>query len=1332
MNNQFFSYVCLILSLVCVQYATAQQDFYGGYTPAATAAPTAAQTTKASSATVDLTTGAAQYAVPIYTIKQNGISWGVGLQYRYTGLRVLEEPSNIGLGWSLAATGMVSREVRGLPDDHPKGYHGSENIRQTILDPYYYFDANNSPQTNGKKVLKEHDAYRLANGLIDGEPDLFTVSAGRLNFSFKIGRDGTPVLMSHHNVKVSFSWDRIEVIDSEGVTYVFAAKEIFSPIPERELETVHNGNTLHPPIEPHYAYTRSWYLTAIIPKNTTQQITFEYQNHIEKKKEFVPKIYSYKGKQSEFLYNIGTGSFAPYEGGPQVTSNALSSTIDRLQASIPNPNVQQELSPHIDPYIYTHIRLDVDITVPVLQKINFTEGTLHFNTLAVGSGNPHRYTSVALKDFNNKHVHIYDWTTQGNRHLLTQIRMDNEVAYGFEYYHQDDAEGIPDFEYNNEEVSARMDEWGYYKGSKSTTNQITSSASQAASLESTQSGALKTIKYKTGGTTSIEYELNATPLKSSYGGLRVFSVQNCPGANQACTEKRYEYMADKLVSSGREISWEGNPKNKSIFYSQVTQYNVYHEGTTLVKNGKTVYTFHNPDNFRPSAIPEDDEYNLPSRGLVEGGGRMKKVRTYKTDISGVSYKDQLISEQQYEYEMVPAQADAEGNSTDANYPYGIKVRPTTGIKREWQIDQQVVKRMGDFELNNPTIGLFLVEFNDHYVNGTQAAFEAYGADLIARARVNPNTLLWKELEKYTYGVGEMGTGEENAHYKIATYKETNFVPRQKRVISKTYSDMHPDDFSESTQEFAYDTYNQVERQTQTDSKGISKSARYYYPYHTEINNTQLLGSHRIASPVKTETFIGDQKQGTAVVNFNNWQNNYYMPSTIQAAKEGAAMRDQTIYHKYDTKGNPLEVSSGKGPHTVYIWGYNDIYPVAKVGNATYTEIASYVAELKAKSNADTDRTRGYTGKEGALRQAQDALRAALPNALVTTYTYDPLIGITSTTDPRGYTVYHEYDALGRLQLNRDAEGNITNKYYYDYAKTETSQNYAPLEASMTTFPAYGIVNEAQNFAASVQGGSGTYDYTWEFEAPNGTITTIRSLSFPHTFSSVQKGNMTIRFKVTDKVTGNTKSLKRALPVYGAYSVALQYPNPIKVNTSATFNVAIQGGSGNFSYAWTIYGRSSHYSSTKKSFNLTMGFNYYGNNRNLRCIITDRVTGRSFTLNKQYTVNQAVLNQSWTRTFRDVNSSYHNERYRTTASGGSGQYTYAWTSSDGRSTSSRDFSIYMNQCRQSEYIKCTVTDRITGLRRTVNKDFYFFPSRCNNSGGGGGLGDGLPNPGDPQQ
>jgi hypothetical protein len=82
---------------------------------------------------------------------------------------------------------------------------------------------------------------------------------------------------------------------------------------------------------------------------------------------------------------------------------------------------------------------------------------------------------------------------------------------------------------------------------------------------------------------------------------------------------------------------------------------------------------------------------------------------------------------------------------------------------------------------------------------------------------------------------------------------------------------------------------------------------------------------------------------------------------------------------------------------------------------------------------------GYTGSSYSLATgvatgatAFDDIRIYPKDALMTTYTYDPLIGMTSSTDPKNETRYYEYDSLQRLMNIKDKDGNIIKHIDYHY------------------------------------------------------------------------------------------------------------------------------------------------------------------------------------------------------------------------------------------------------------------------------------------------------------
>jgi YD repeat-containing protein len=68
----------------------------------------------------------------------------------------------------------------------------------------------------------------------------------------------------------------------------------------------------------------------------------------------------------------------------------------------------------------------------------------------------------------------------------------------------------------------------------------------------------------------------------------------------------------------------------------------------------------------------------------------------------------------------------------------------------------------------------------------------------------------------------------------------------------------------------------------------------------------------------------------------------------------------------------------------------------------------------------------------------DDMRLHPADAQVTTFTFRPLVGMTSQSDPNNRTVYYEYDGLQRLSAIKDEAGNITKTIQYNYASGSTA------------------------------------------------------------------------------------------------------------------------------------------------------------------------------------------------------------------------------------------------------------------------------------------------------
>jgi hypothetical protein len=65
----------------------------------------------------------------------------------------------------------------------------------------------------------------------------------------------------------------------------------------------------------------------------------------------------------------------------------------------------------------------------------------------------------------------------------------------------------------------------------------------------------------------------------------------------------------------------------------------------------------------------------------------------------------------------------------------------------------------------------------------------------------------------------------------------------------------------------------------------------------------------------------------------------------------------------------------------------------------------------------------------------DELRLYPKNAVMTTYTYRPLIGVSSQCDANNRIVYYQYDNFNRLYLIRDQDRNIIKQVCYNYPRS---------------------------------------------------------------------------------------------------------------------------------------------------------------------------------------------------------------------------------------------------------------------------------------------------------
>ncbi|MFT4094844.1 MAG: DUF5977 domain-containing protein, partial [Niabella sp.] len=139
--------------------------------------------------------------------------------------------------------------------------------------------------------------------------------------------------------------------------------------------------------------------------------------------------------------------------------------------------------------------------------------------------------------------------------------------------------------------------------------------------------------------------------------------------------------------------------------------------------------------------------------------------------------------------------------------------------------------------------------------------------------------------------------------------------------------------------------------------------------------------------------------------------------------------DTVVANKWDDSFvNLLETKITGQPNITYIYGYsNTVYGkllVAKIiGNTGYQSAAALINQSLLDSAAYYN--------DASIRTELNKLRNGLPDTYVETYTYKPLVGMTSSTDARGQVTYFEYDNFSRLAIVKDYQGNVIKKNCYN-------------------------------------------------------------------------------------------------------------------------------------------------------------------------------------------------------------------------------------------------------------------------------------------------------------
>ncbi|QEH41135.1 RHS repeat domain-containing protein [Chitinophaga sp. XS-30] len=486
---------------------------------------------------------------------------------------------------------------------------------------------------------------------------------------------------------------------------------------------------------------------------------------------------------------------------------------------------------------------------------------------------------------------------------------------------------------------------------------------------------IKKITYPTGGSASFEFEKNRF-LGPDYnsifkgGGYRIKKISYTSGIGQDSIIRSYVY--------GQNENGAGHVKyfpNSSDYMYQIT------DNMTSVPKKISIFNstpFYNMifDNGVAVLYPEVTEY-IGKATVGQNSGKS----VYSYFIGGLN------------------------NTHVPNSPVQINRRD------EWQSTELRMKR--DFSVSNNTYKLIKKEVYTYqnFVSDTIRVGAAY--------------------QKYFHPSDPVICSNNGVYYQ-----QYDIYPGVKKLtqVQDTMYDQGGVNSIFSTKVYTYDPETLlVKKISTTTSKGETKEERKWYVNDVselpswDASQITLLNAlkanNRIDLPVKEELAINNALKRTIANYFLlSPSNNQIYPSSILQSQYNMPLNREVEFLQYDSRGRLLEQRKINEVKETYLWGYDGRYPVATIVNADHSTVLQYINQ-SILSNPSSD---------SQLRLELQNLRQHLPDAMITSYTYKPDIGVTSMTDPSGRTTYYEYDSFNRLKLIRDQNNHIIRQFCYNY------------------------------------------------------------------------------------------------------------------------------------------------------------------------------------------------------------------------------------------------------------------------------------------------------------
>lgn len=723
-------------------------------------------------------------------------------------------------------------------------------------------------------------------------------------------------------------------------------------------------------MDPHYI--SSWWLTRIVSADNVDQITFEYQ------KLNTPTV---AFTQSQSLTFDGQSSPVSY-GGSQTNTYSLllkKITFKSGYVTFDYLNDRKDLQ---DNRLST-VSIYSNTSVSPLKKYQFSQSYF--------------YSGVA----DNK----YNYRLKLDQLAVYDASSNNVENYSFEY---DQQHTMPPYTqpnpYQNTPFAYAQDFYGYFNGVNNNQHLITgfpaqawvSPADRTSNFDFAKTCILTKINYPTGGSTSFEYASNEGA--SQYGqfpgaGLRVHRILSKTDANTTAKIKRYEY-ANNLLSADLDLDVAGQNGydwEPMVFTNNWCLWTISNYTTYLANPILPFASFHGNQVIYQYIDEYDDD-------------PISNINLKKSYVYGAS-NDQIIgvNSPRYHNQYFVDCPWKKGQLLGVNY---FKYDPSAG----YILKRTQSNTYGDFRDNTVIAGTKVERIHpkigygctpDQYAGGTY-----------------PQYFTWFDMPI------EVGSR------KLTNVQTTDLDDNGNTIVTTVAT---------SSYNSTYHLFPTA--QINTTSKGETRKTEFYYPqdYPGTTVYDQMTARNSISSVIEKKTYKLVNNASTLLetskTNYDFWDGtawttgitDFIVPKSVEYQKANYGSEPRVLFNKYDSKGNIQSVSKAMGSQICYVYGYGGSYPIAKIENVDYATVQSVLG-----GQAAIESFRDNTAPADATVNSFLAPLRTIPGADVTTYTYKPLIGMSSATDTKGNTLYYEYDSFSRLMNVRDKDGNIMKHMDYHF------------------------------------------------------------------------------------------------------------------------------------------------------------------------------------------------------------------------------------------------------------------------------------------------------------